>query len=76
MLKGKLHQKQIKSWNWACFERYLKIINIFLENDLIILKQIVWEIQKWHQGCIRHSSSWVTNHPGINQNHVRYCFDR
>ena len=36
-----LHQTK----NWACFEHYLKIVNYF-ENDLIILKQIVWESLK------------------------------
>ena len=32
--------------NWACFEHYLKIINYLKKNDLIILKQIVWESSK------------------------------
>ena len=33
------------SQNLACFVRYLIIINIFWENKIRILKQIVWETQ-------------------------------
>ena len=29
--------------NWACFVSYLKILNTFLENNVYIQKQLVWE---------------------------------
>ena len=32
--------------NWACFVRYLKIINTVVKTNMIILKQIAWETQK------------------------------
>ena len=34
--------------NLACFVCYLKIIKVFGENNVSILKQIVLETQKWH----------------------------
>ena len=35
--------------NWDCFVSYLKIINTFwFENNIMILKKIVKETQKWH----------------------------
>ena len=36
----------ILNQNWECFEHYLKIINTFKNNNVIILKQIVWKTQK------------------------------
>ena len=32
-------------YNWVCFVYYLKIINTFLNSNVSIMKQIVWEIQ-------------------------------
>ena len=34
-VKGERHT----IWNWACFVHYLKIINTFFLNNMIILKQ-------------------------------------
>ena len=31
-----------------CFVLYLKIVNIFLKNDMYILTKIVQRTQKWH----------------------------
>ena len=44
LLMGKLHLTQ----NWAYFEHYLMSskLSTTLKNDLIILKQIIWESSK------------------------------
>ena len=44
---------------FACFECYLKIINTLWKNKINILKQIVWETQKWHENFSTPSGSWV-----------------
>ena len=40
LIKGELHPKS------KCFVPYLKMINTFLKNNKITLKQIVWQTQK------------------------------
>ena len=54
-----LRGKCTPNWNWACFVRYHKIINIFLKSNMLILKKIVWEAQKWHLNFSRPNGSWV-----------------
>ena len=49
----------------ACFVHCLKIIKIFGKNNISILKQIVWETQKWHYNFSRPSSCRV-----IDQNNI------
>ena len=39
----KWSKETLPNRNWAFFVRYLKIINTFVKNHMIILKQIVWE---------------------------------
>ena len=34
--------------NWACFVRNPKIVNTYWQNNMINLKQTVWETTKWH----------------------------
>ena len=39
--------------NWACFVRYFKIINTFLKNNMMSLKQIFCKTPKWHENFNR-----------------------
>ena len=67
MIQGKLHLKP--NIYLARFVHYanLNIINTIVKNNISILKQIVWQTQKWHLNMSRPSSSWV-----INQNMIQY----
>ena len=66
--------KEVQGWtapnqNLACFDCYLKFFNTVLKNDTSILKQNVWETQKWHGNSTRPSSFWVIvkNNMGCDQ---------
>ena len=50
------------------FNKYLKIINTDLKNDINFLKVIVSETQKWHENLSRPNGSWV-----IDQNN-KVCY--
>ena len=58
MFKGELHPKP----KLSMFVHYLKIINTFIffeKQCVIVLKQIVWETQKWYQNLSRPGDSKV-----------------
>ena len=44
LFKGELHPRP----KLACVALYLKIVNILVQNNVYVLKQIVQETQKWH----------------------------
>ena len=55
--------------NWACFVRYLKIINTFLKDNMI-LKQIVWETKKMS------FQFQLLQFPELLTKHAKFCFDQ
>ena len=48
MIKGKLHLKPNKYLARFVHHVNLNIINTIVKNNISILKQIVWQTQKWH----------------------------
>ena len=72
MFRGKRTQTQ----NLACFVHYHKIISGFFpprNNMIMILKQIVWETQKWHHKLVGPA---ILELLVSRSNHVKYCFDQ